>query len=99
MFKYKKLEQDQTQLPYFVTFFSFPVIPGPILSLSTQCIRDCRQVKVLALSSGQQGGNHDGSLLMMFSLPAKDFAGTTQIEQINIYYFFFFILNKGHFGN
>ncbi|XP_073337399.1 cilia- and flagella-associated protein 43 [Pagrus major] len=50
----------------------YTVVPGPVLSLSTQCIRDCEQVKVLALCTGQEGKNHDGSLLTMLSLPASD---------------------------
>ncbi|KAA8583707.1 hypothetical protein FQN60_014915 [Etheostoma spectabile] len=48
------------------------VVPGPILSLSTQCIRDCEQVKVLAVCTGHKGKRHDGSLLTVLSLPARD---------------------------
>ncbi|XP_028458704.1 cilia- and flagella-associated protein 43 isoform X2 [Perca flavescens] len=50
----------------------YTVVPGPILSLSTQCIRDCEQVKVLALCIGHKGKNHDGSLLTVLSLPTRD---------------------------
>nr|XP_046257140.1 cilia- and flagella-associated protein 43 isoform X2 [Scatophagus argus] len=53
----------------------YTVVPGPILSLSTQCKRDCEQVKVLALCTGQESRNRDGSLLIVLSLPVKDLAG------------------------
>ncbi|XP_040905777.1 cilia- and flagella-associated protein 43 [Toxotes jaculatrix] len=59
----------------------FTIAPGPILSLSTQCIRDCEQVKVLALCTGQEGKNHDGSLLTLFSLPEKDLAGPDCVDR------------------
>ncbi|XP_018552334.1 LOW QUALITY PROTEIN: cilia- and flagella-associated protein 43 [Lates calcarifer] len=59
----------------------YTVVPGPILSLSTQCIRDCEQVKVLALCSGQEGKNHGGSLLTLLCLPMKDLAGPGCVDQ------------------
>uniref|UniRef100_UPI0037E722FD cilia- and flagella-associated protein 43 n=1 Tax=Semicossyphus pulcher TaxID=241346 RepID=UPI0037E722FD len=49
----------------------YTVVPGPILSLSTQTIRDSEQVKVLALCTGQEGKSHNGSLLTVLSLPAR----------------------------
>ncbi|XP_071336498.1 cilia- and flagella-associated protein 43 isoform X2 [Trachinotus anak] len=59
----------------------YTVVPGRILSLSTQCIRDCEQVKVLALCTGQEGKKHEGSLLTLLSLPAKDLAGPDCVDQ------------------
>ncbi|XP_049456039.1 cilia- and flagella-associated protein 43 isoform X1 [Epinephelus fuscoguttatus] len=58
----------------------YTVVPGPILSLSTQCIRDCEQVKVLALCTGQKGKSHDGSLLTLLSLPAMDLTGPDCVD-------------------
>ncbi|XP_023282389.1 cilia- and flagella-associated protein 43 [Seriola lalandi dorsalis] len=57
------------------------VVPGPILSLSTQCIRNSGQVKVLALSTGQEGRKHEGSLLTLLSLPAKDLTGPDCVDR------------------
>ncbi|XP_039994475.1 cilia- and flagella-associated protein 43 [Xiphias gladius] len=59
----------------------YTVVPGPILSLSTQCIRDCEQVKVLALCTRQEGKNHDGSLLTLLSLPVKNLAGPDCVDR------------------
>ncbi|XP_030297865.1 cilia- and flagella-associated protein 43 isoform X2 [Sparus aurata] len=59
----------------------FTVVPGPVLSLSTQCIRDCEQVKVLVLCTGQEGKNHDGSLLTMLSLPERDLTGLDCVDR------------------
>ncbi|KAM9345139.1 cilia- and flagella-associated protein 43 [Symphorus nematophorus] len=59
----------------------YTVVPGAILSLSTQCIRDCEQVKFLALCSGQEDRNHDGSLLTLLSLPAKDLTGPDCVDR------------------
>ncbi|XP_037639094.1 cilia- and flagella-associated protein 43 isoform X1 [Sebastes umbrosus] len=50
----------------------YTVVPGPILSLSTQCIRDCEQVKVLALCTGQE--------LTVLSLRARDLAGPDSVD-------------------
>ncbi|XP_068597731.1 cilia- and flagella-associated protein 43 [Brachionichthys hirsutus] len=47
----------------------YTVAPGPILSLSTQCIGDDEEVKVLALCTGQKEKHPDGSLLAVFCLP------------------------------
>lgn len=69
-----------TYVLFVICLFVFPVVPGPILSLSTQCIRDCEQVKVLALCTGKNGENNDGSLLTVLSLPARDLAGTALME-------------------
>ncbi|XP_070772213.1 cilia- and flagella-associated protein 43 [Enoplosus armatus] len=59
----------------------YTVVPGPILSLSTQCIRDCEQVKVLALCTGQEDKNPDGSLLTVLSLPVRDLAGPDCVDR------------------
>ncbi|XP_042358212.1 cilia- and flagella-associated protein 43 [Plectropomus leopardus] len=59
----------------------YTVAPGPILSLSTQCIRDCEQVKVLALCTGAEDKSRDGSLLTVFSLPARELAGPDCVDQ------------------
>ncbi|XP_047190800.1 cilia- and flagella-associated protein 43 isoform X1 [Scophthalmus maximus] len=57
------------------------VVPGPILSLSTQCIRDCEKVTVLALCAGQEGKHRDGRLLTLLSLPAKDLTGPDCVDR------------------
>lgn len=67
------------------------MVPGTILSLSTQCIRQLKQVKVLALCSEQEGKTHDGSLLTVLSLPARDLAGTVLTDSLLILF--------SHFGN
>lgn len=79
---------------------SIPVVPGPVLSLSTQCIRDCEQVKVLVLCTGQEGKNHDGSLLTMLSLPERDLTGNTgdihwsmTYSLFNCFFFFWHLFN------
>ncbi|XP_045926905.1 cilia- and flagella-associated protein 43 isoform X2 [Micropterus dolomieu] len=59
----------------------YTVVPGTILSLSTQCIRQLKQVKVLALCSEQEGKTHDGSLLTVLSLPARDLAGSDCVDR------------------
>ncbi|XP_059215696.1 cilia- and flagella-associated protein 43 isoform X2 [Centropristis striata] len=59
----------------------YTVVPGPILSLSTQCVRDCEQVKVLALCAEQEGKNHDGSQLTLLSLPLRDLAGPDCVDR------------------
>ncbi|XP_069394770.1 cilia- and flagella-associated protein 43 isoform X2 [Paralichthys olivaceus] len=56
----------------------YTVVPGPILSLSTQCVRDGEQVKALALCARQEGNKHDSSL---FTLPAKDLTGPDGVDQ------------------
>lgn len=76
-----KMEQ-KNQLPFIPLSFLFPVVPGPVLSLSTQCTRDCEQVKVLALCAGQDCKKDCGSLLTVLTLPTKDIAGTGLIEKI-----------------
>lgn len=58
--------------------FCFPVVPGPVLSLSTQCVRDCEQVKLLVLCAGQKEHNQSGSLLTVLSLPPRGLAGILQ---------------------
>lgn len=50
-------------------------MPGPVLSLSTQCIRDCERVELLALCAGQNEDDRSGSLLAVLSLPFRDLAG------------------------
>lgn len=56
-------------------WFCFPVVPGPVLSLSTQCIGDRQQVELLALCAGQSEHDRSGSLLTVLSLPVRDLAG------------------------
>ncbi|XP_060943830.1 cilia- and flagella-associated protein 43 [Limanda limanda] len=63
------------------SIIGFTVVPGPILSLSTQCVRDGEQVKVLALCARQEGNNHDSSLLTLLSLPAKDLIDPDCVDQ------------------
>ncbi|KAM3606934.1 uncharacterized protein V6R79_025898 [Siganus canaliculatus] len=58
----------------------YTVVPGPVLSLSTHCIRDCKQVKILALSS-QKGQHRCGSLLTLLSLPVTDIAGPDCVDR------------------
>lgn len=50
-------------------------MPGPVLSLSTQCIKGGEQVEVLALCAGQNERDGGGSLLAVLSLPARNLAG------------------------
>ncbi|XP_030603266.1 cilia- and flagella-associated protein 43 isoform X2 [Archocentrus centrarchus] len=57
------------------------VFPGRILSLSTQCIRDRNEVKVLALCSGEEDGKQDGSLLTVLSLPAQNLEGPGSVDR------------------
>ncbi|XP_076599514.1 cilia- and flagella-associated protein 43 [Chaetodon auriga] len=59
----------------------YTVVPGPILSLSTQGTRDREQVKVLALCSGEGGKNHDGSLLTVLSLPVRGLEGPDCVDR------------------
>ncbi|XP_010742471.3 cilia- and flagella-associated protein 43 isoform X1 [Larimichthys crocea] len=59
----------------------YTVLPGLILSISTQCIRDCGQVKALALCTKQEGKNQDGSLLTVLSLPVKDLADPDCVDR------------------
>ncbi|XP_024916858.1 cilia- and flagella-associated protein 43 isoform X2 [Cynoglossus semilaevis] len=59
----------------------YTVAPGAILSLSTQCVRDSQQVKVLALCSGQEFKTHGGNLLTLLSLPAKDITGPNFVDR------------------
>lgn len=69
--------------PSFLSFLV--VVPGPVLSLSTQYIRDYEQIKVLVLCSGQNGKNTGGSLLTVLSLSVRDLAGTALMEEIITY--------------
>ncbi|XP_051815918.1 cilia- and flagella-associated protein 43 isoform X3 [Acanthochromis polyacanthus] len=66
------------------TLFSvigYTVIPGRILSLSTQYIRDCQKVKVLTLCAGQEDRNQEGSLLTVLCLPTGNLAGPDCVDQ------------------
>lgn len=86
--KYRK-SKNQTYLHIFVICFVFPVVPGSILSLSIQCVMNCGQINVLALCTGKEGNNHDGSLLTLLTLPAKTLTGAALTDYINtllIYY-------------
>ncbi|XP_068423978.1 cilia- and flagella-associated protein 43 [Clinocottus analis] len=51
----------------------YTVVPGAILSFSTQCIRDSKQVKVLALCIGQE--------LTVLSLPIRTFLGPDCVDR------------------
>ncbi|XP_008285025.1 WD repeat-containing protein 96 [Stegastes partitus] len=59
----------------------YTVIPGHVLSLSAQCIRDCEQVKVLALCAGQEDSNQEGSLLTVLTLPSGNLAGPDCVDR------------------
>ncbi|XP_023144342.2 cilia- and flagella-associated protein 43 isoform X1 [Amphiprion ocellaris] len=59
----------------------YTVIPGRILSLSTQYISDCKKVDVLALCAGQEDKEQEGSLLTVLSLPAGNLAGTDCVDR------------------
>ncbi|XP_041802985.1 cilia- and flagella-associated protein 43 [Chelmon rostratus] len=59
----------------------YTVVPGPILSLSAQCIGERELVKVLALCAGEEGKTHDGSLLTVLSLPVRDLAGPDCVDR------------------
>ncbi|XP_034537901.1 cilia- and flagella-associated protein 43 isoform X3 [Notolabrus celidotus] len=50
----------------------YTVVSGPILSLSAQNIRTSKQVKVLALCSGEEGRHQNGNLLTVLTLPTGD---------------------------
>ncbi|XP_029690934.1 cilia- and flagella-associated protein 43 isoform X1 [Takifugu rubripes] len=58
----------------------YTVVPGPVLSLSTQCVRDCEQVKLLVLCAGQKEHNQSGSLLTVLSLPLRGLAGPDCVD-------------------
>ncbi|XP_068183619.1 cilia- and flagella-associated protein 43 [Antennarius striatus] len=59
----------------------YTVAPGPILSLSTQCIRKDKEVKVLALCSRQKDKSPGGSLLTVLSLPKANLTGPDCVHQ------------------
>ncbi|CAJ1067274.1 cilia- and flagella-associated protein 43 isoform X2 [Xyrichtys novacula] len=60
----------------------YTVVPGPILSLSTQNITKSNRVKVLALCSGQGSRHQDsGNLLMVLSLPTEDLSGPDCVDK------------------
>lgn len=79
-------------MPVFVVFALFPVerhyliiyfylvVPGSILSLTTQYVRETEQVKVLALCGGEDGRMTDGSLLTVFVLPVKELEGVSPVK-------------------
>ncbi|XP_026210810.1 cilia- and flagella-associated protein 43 isoform X2 [Anabas testudineus] len=59
----------------------YTVVPGSILSLSSQCVRDCGQVKVLALCSRQEGKTCDGCLLTLFTLSTRNLADPDSVDR------------------
>ncbi|KAF7668376.1 hypothetical protein LDENG_00016910 [Lucifuga dentata] len=59
----------------------YTVVPGPILSLSTQYIRESEQVKVLALCSQEKDKNYEGSLLTLLTLPVRDLTGPECVDR------------------
>lgn len=77
---------------YFLVFALFPVernylivhfflvVPGSILSLTTQYVRESEQVKVLALCGGEDGRMTDGNLLTVFVLPVKELEGVSPVK-------------------
>lgn len=82
MYKYLKKEKGPALLHSCVICFSLPVVPGPVLSLSTQYIRDLKQVKVLALCPGHESKSHDGNLLILLTLPVRNLTGKALMEQM-----------------
>lgn len=76
------------------------VVPGSILSLTTQYVRETEQVKVLALCGAEDGRMHDGSLLTVFVLPVKELEGLSPVKAdsvrtklFRLFHFFFFFPN------
>ncbi|XP_028278739.1 cilia- and flagella-associated protein 43 [Parambassis ranga] len=59
----------------------YTVIPGSILSLSTQCISDSEEVNVLALCAGQEDKHLDGSVLTVLSLPTRSLRGPDCVDR------------------
>ncbi|XP_053188578.1 cilia- and flagella-associated protein 43-like [Scomber japonicus] len=59
----------------------YTVVPGPVLSLSTQYIRDLKQVKVLALCPGHESKSHDGNLLILLTLPVRNLTGLDCVDR------------------
>ncbi|KAM4607453.1 cilia- and flagella-associated protein 43 [Polymixia lowei] len=53
----------------------YTVLPGPVLSLTAHYVKDCMQVKVLALCTAQKDKEKEGSLLKLLTLPVRDLAG------------------------
>ncbi|XP_072247694.1 cilia- and flagella-associated protein 43 [Leuresthes tenuis] len=56
-------------------------VPGRILSLSTQCLRDLEEVKVLVLCADHEKKNEDGSQLTVLSLPARSLTGPDSVDR------------------
>ncbi|TNM99309.1 hypothetical protein fugu_012342 [Takifugu bimaculatus] len=71
---------DQTKMYNTGSERTKRVVPGPVLSLSTQCVRDCEQVKLLVLCAGQKEHNQSGSLLTVLSLPLRGLAGPDCVD-------------------
>ncbi|XP_047459238.1 cilia- and flagella-associated protein 43 [Mugil cephalus] len=56
-------------------------VPGRILSLSTQSIRDSDEVKVLALCAEQEDQDLDGSLLLVLNLSATNLTAPNCVDR------------------
>ncbi|KAF3708148.1 Cilia- and flagella-associated protein 43 [Channa argus] len=59
----------------------YTVVPGAILSLSSHCVRDCEQVKVLALCHRPEYNSCDGNLLTLLTLPTRNLAGPNFVDR------------------
>ncbi|XP_056147897.1 cilia- and flagella-associated protein 43 [Lampris incognitus] len=59
----------------------YTVVPGSVLSLSTQYNRVNKQVGVLALCTGQKDKEQEGSLLTLLTLPVRDLTGPAYSNQ------------------
>lgn len=64
---------------YSIAYFLL-VVPGSILSLTTQYVRETEQVKVLALCGEDDGRMTDGSLLTVFVLPVQELEGVSPVK-------------------
>ncbi|XP_065815859.1 cilia- and flagella-associated protein 43 [Labrus bergylta] len=59
----------------------FTVVPGPILSLSSQSIRNSGEVKVLALCREQEGQSQNGNMLTVLTLPVRDISDSDCVDR------------------
>ncbi|KAM9848027.1 cilia- and flagella-associated protein 43 [Aulostomus maculatus] len=63
------------------SIIGYTAVPGPVLSLSTQNLRESEQVQVLALCTGQEGKTRDSTNLTLFTLSLRDLAGPDCVDQ------------------
>ncbi|CAG6016962.1 unnamed protein product [Menidia menidia] len=59
----------------------YTVVPGHILSISTQCPRGQNEVKVLLLHGEHENKNKDGNQLTLLSLPVKNLTGPDSADR------------------